>query len=86
MGKPLRYPRDALPNRIRPYRALPHDFRQRYVELGWENIQEHYRTNWRVIARWIDEAGGDELRCARRAWVAEHGMVKLHVSPLEKFA
>lgn len=51
---------------IRPYRPLPDDFRERYIEMGWDGIDEHYRTNWRVIRRWIEEAGGEELRAARR--------------------
>lgn len=50
---------------VRPYRPLPGDFRERYLEMGWDGIEEHYRTNWRVIRRWIEEAGGDELREAR---------------------
>lgn len=52
---------------IRPYRPLPPDFRDRFIEMGWDGIDEHYRTNWRVIRRWIEEAGGEELRAARRA-------------------
>ena len=51
---------------IKPYRPCPADFRERYLELGWtKELVEHYRTNWRVIRRWIAEAGGDELRKAR---------------------
>lgn len=52
----------------RPYRPCPPDFRERYLELGWsKELIEHYRTNWRCIARWIEEAGGEELRQARAA-------------------
>jgi hypothetical protein len=49
----------------RPYRDPPADFRDRYLEMGWDGIDEHYRTNWRVIRRWIEDCGGDELRRAR---------------------
>lgn len=50
----------------RPYRPVPADFRQVYLRLGQDReIEEHYRTNWRVIRRWIEEAGGDELRAER---------------------
>lgn len=53
---------------VRPYRPLPSDFRERFLELGQsKELEEHYRTNWRVIRRWIEEAGGDDLRAARRA-------------------
>ncbi|MES2289305.1 MAG: hypothetical protein V4530_06155 [Pseudomonadota bacterium] len=53
---------------IRPYRPLPADFREVFLRLGNSiEIRDHYRTNWRVIRRWIDEAGGEELRAERRA-------------------
>jgi hypothetical protein len=51
---------------IRPYRPCPADFRERFLEMGWDGIEDHYGTNWRVIRRWIAEAGGEELRAARR--------------------
>ena len=51
----------------RPYRPCPPDFRERYLELGWDAIVDHYRTNCRVISRWIEEAGGEALRADRFA-------------------
>jgi hypothetical protein len=54
---------------VRPYRAKPADFRERYIEMGWDGIDEHYRTNWRVIRRWILEEGRDGLKAARSAHV-----------------
>lgn len=84
MAKPLRYPREALPGRQRPYRTCPADFRERYIELGWETIQEHYRAGWPVIARWIDECGRDELKAARAEYVRQHGPRYLHTTPTEK--
>jgi hypothetical protein len=51
---------------IRPYRPCPADFRDRFIEMGWDGIEDHYRTNWRVIRRWIEQCGGDELRARRR--------------------
>lgn len=50
---------------IRPYRDRPADFDAVFVEMGWDGIDEHYRTNWRCIRRWVD-AGGDALAEARR--------------------
>jgi hypothetical protein len=39
--------------------------------MGWDRaIEEHYRTNWRCIRRWIIEEGKEELRVARSAIVA----------------
>lgn len=52
---------------IRPYRPAPADFREVYVRMGWDGIEDHYRANYRCIARWIEECGGDELRAARSA-------------------
>lgn len=52
---------------VRPYRPLPADFRERFLEMGFsKEIIEHYRTNWRVIRRWIELAGGETLRAERR--------------------
>lgn len=50
---------------VRPYRQLPDDFREKFVELGWAGIAAHYRAHDRTIARWIEEAGGEELRAER---------------------
>lgn len=51
-----------------PYRPCPPDFREVFLRLGQsKEIEDYYRTNWRVIRRWIEEAGGEELRAARRA-------------------
>lgn len=62
--------RDTRPSRLR---TIPDDFRDRFLELGYSpEIQEHYATNWRVIRRWIEEAGGDQLRMERRLWLLEH--------------
>ena len=52
----------------RPYRPCPADFAERFVELGQgKEIEEHYRTNWRIIVRWIEQSGGDDLRAKRYA-------------------
>lgn len=51
----------------RPYRPMPVDFRETYLLMGWDGIEEHYGTNYRCIRRWIDEAGGEDLRKERAA-------------------
>lgn len=53
-------------------RPIPEDFRERYLEMGWE-AQWYYSCNWRVMCRWIDEAGGEELCRARRMHLKERG-------------
>jgi len=55
---------------VRPYRPKPDDFRDRYIEMGWDGLDEHYRCNWRCIRRWIMEEGREQLRAARAAAVA----------------
>lgn len=39
--------------------------------MGWDGIEEHYGTNWRVIRRWIEVEGRDDLIAARAAYVEE---------------
>lgn len=65
---------------VRPYRPRPADFRETYIRMGWEGIDEHYQTNWRVIRRWILEqiaddlaAGRIHLKAARSNWLAQNG-------------
>lgn len=50
-------------------RPLPDDFEQTYLAMGWDGLQYHYGTMNRTIKRWIEEAGGDELRARRAAAV-----------------
>jgi hypothetical protein len=53
----------------KPYRPKPGDFRVIYIRMGWDGIEEHYGTNWRVIRRWIEMEGRDGLIAARAAYV-----------------
>ncbi len=82
------YAGDALRKRkpdtglVRPYRPKPDNFRETYIRMGWDGIDEHFHTNWRCIRRWImeeiedDEAAGRiNLKAARAAWLLEHGML-----------
>lgn len=51
---------------VRPYRPIPDDFHVTFIAMGQgKEIEEHYRTNWRCIRRWIEECGGHELRVER---------------------
>ncbi len=56
---------------VRPFRPAPRDFREVYLRNGWigadGSIEEIFSANYRCIARWIEECGGDELRAARSA-------------------
>lgn len=74
-GKGRRNPnRKAYDGHVRPdkTRPLPPDFREQYLDDGWE-CQWYYGCNWRVMCRWIDEAGGEELIAAREAVVKARG-------------
>lgn len=60
-----------LPDGItNPYRPKPRDFREVYVRIGWDGIEDHFNTNWRVIRRWIEEEGREDLKAERREYVA----------------
>lgn len=73
-ARELREKRKPDTGMIRPYRPAPADFREVFIRLGWGGgIEEHYRTNYRIIARWIEECGGDQLR-AERAKVGGRGL------------
>lgn len=50
---------------IRPYRPKPACFRDTYIRIGWDGIEEYYNTNWRVIRRWIEDEGRPSLIRAR---------------------
>lgn len=60
----------SLPDGMtKPYRPKPTDFRETFIAIGWHGIEDHYRTNWRVIRRWVEEEGFDDLRKARADFV-----------------
>lgn len=62
----------SLPDGItKPYRPVPNDFRETYVRMGWDGIEDHYGTNWRVIRRWIEIEGRAGLIQERAAYVEE---------------
>lgn len=73
LGQPAIRARTPDTGLVRPYRPRPDDFRQTYIQMGWDGIVEHYNTNWRVIRRWIIEEGAADLRAARAAYVAANG-------------
>lgn len=60
----------------RPYRPVPADFRDAYIRMGWDGIDEFFGTNWRVIRRWIELVGRDELIAARAAYVEEQRAIR----------
>lgn len=53
----------------KPYRPKPRDFRDTYIRMGWDGLDEHYNTNWRCIRRWIEEEGREYLKAARAEFV-----------------
>lgn len=69
--------RDALAalnlpdGKTRPYRPKPANFREIYVQMGWDGIEDHFGTNWRVIRRWIEMEGRAGLIAERAAYVEE---------------
>lgn len=54
------------------YRPRPADFRDAYVRMGFsDDLKEHFRTNIRVLRRWVDEEGYRELHAARREYLMQ---------------
>ncbi len=52
----------------RPYRPCPPNFREVFLRVGWgKAIHEELHANYRCVARWIEESGGEELRRERAA-------------------
>lgn len=43
----------------------PPDFAQSFILMGWTEIADHCRTNYRCVARWIRQAGDEILRWER---------------------
>lgn len=52
-----------------PKRDMPSDFAEMFPRLGWEEIEEHYRTGQTTIRRWMREVGEAELILKRRAYL-----------------
>lgn len=50
-----------------PRREKPDDFREQFTRLGW-GVVEHYSTSWKVVSRWLDEEGREQVRAERRAY------------------
>jgi hypothetical protein len=67
-----------IPVRTQRARPCPPDFREVYLDIGWDGIEEHFGTSSRVVARWVDESGGDELRAARAEVVRQRGRSETH--------
>lgn len=59
---------------------MPADFRKEYIKTRWD-AQYWYGTNWRMMVRWIEDAGGDGLRAARREWLRANGRNRI-VQPI----
>lgn len=57
------------PGQLRPFRAVPADFRERWPQFGWSEAKAEWGAHARTIARWVDELGRDEMVLARKRWL-----------------
>lgn len=48
-------------------RPLPEHFARAFAILGWRESSWYYRANWRVICRWVNEVGKEQLLAERAA-------------------
>lgn len=55
--------------RGRPRRRQPDGFVLAFIKLGEHELPDLYRAGMRTVRRWRDEAGREQLRAARRAYV-----------------
>lgn len=62
---PAKMPKDGKAGA--PLRARPTDFRDQFTRLGWD-VVNHYATSWKVVSRWVDEEGREELQADRKAY------------------
>lgn len=46
---------------------MPKHFGRAFAILGWREAGWYYRANWRVICRWVNEAGKERLLAERAA-------------------
>ena len=53
----------------RPLRQRPRDFEETFVLLGWDGTPDHYGTGGRVVNRWLEECGKEELVLERTSFV-----------------
>jgi hypothetical protein len=91
MNAPIKLRSDGRPHdtgEVKPYRPCPADFREVFLRLGQSpELREHYRTNDRIIRRWIKESGGDELRaeryritgCGPKPWLRSENRARRYV-------
>lgn len=47
-------------------RPMPRHFARAFEILGWRAAPDYYRTNWRIIGRWVNEAGKADLQAKRK--------------------
>ncbi|MBV2147439.1 hypothetical protein KRZ98_03950 [Sphingobium sp. AS12] len=62
----------ALPvaGTFKPYRPKPSTFREAYIRMGFsDELREHFGTNYRILRRWVDEEGYQEIHAARRDYL-----------------
>lgn len=52
----------------RPPRPVPADFEEMFEQLGWDSA-DHYGTNPKRVARWLNDKGREELVRRRRNYV-----------------
>lgn len=48
-------------------RPMPKNFSRAFSILGWREAPWYYRSSWRVIGRWVNEAGKEAVLAERAA-------------------
>lgn len=48
-------------------RPMPKNFSRAFSILGWREAPWYYRCSWRVLGRWVNEAGKEAVLAERAA-------------------
>ena len=64
-------PQHAAPPFSTRARPCPRGFREYFIENGWTESKLEFQCQTPQIKRWMIECGGDELKLARKARMAE---------------
>ena len=54
-------------NRSIARRPMPKNFVRAFSILGWREAPWYYRCSWRVVGRWVNEAGKETVLAERAA-------------------
>lgn len=64
-------PQHAAPPFSTRARPCPRGFREYFIENGWTSVKLEFQCQTPQVKRWMAELGADELKAARKAFMAK---------------